>query len=364
MRATLALTCLCENPSRRTGLSTLYPNFVDASCRLYPDLQWRVFTGGSEAWDAHGGRVQVCRRFPSNERPWARLWADHFRVAAEAKALGAQALITTGFSPLRDAGLPIVMQVFSLHHLAGGKGLRGFYRDWATRRGFARARLTIANSQYLASQLPVQPRRLLVSHEGLDTQRFVNTGVRGWDGVEPGYVLWMSNFYRYKRAELALAAYARLPSELRARHPFVLVGGDWEGGLARAEAAARELGIAHQVRFLGWVPDEALPSLYRGAAALVLSTQEESFGRSVLEAMACGTPVVVQALPVMEELCAGAAMCVNFTDTEEAASQLAWVLSDGALRRDLVARGLVRAGAFSFERLATERIPAILEAIA
>jgi glycosyltransferase involved in cell wall biosynthesis len=140
----------------------------------------------------------------------------------------------------------------------------------------------------------------------------------------------------------------------------VLVGGDWRGGLARAQAAAVRLGITGDVRFLGWVDDAVLPALYRGARAHVLSTEEETFGKSIAEAMACGCPCVLQDLPVLREVAGGAAELVDFTDTDSAAMALEKICLDDALAARLRAAGLARAAEFSYEKLARERVAAIL----
>lgn len=362
----LALSILCENPHRRTGLTTLFHEFVTHALRLHPEVNWIVFAGPGQPWEILDARVQVVRGFPANDRRAARLRADHFRVAPAAKARGAAALLTVGFVPLRTAGLPVVMHVFSLHHLRPGGGLGAIYRRWAVARGLERAALVIANSQWTASQLGKVPAPVLVSHEGVQRERFTPTepaGVASIEGLPREYLLWSSNFYAYKRVELALAAYASLGAALRARFPFVLIGGDWEGGRARAADAARSLGIERDTRFLGWVDDAALPALYRGARALVLSTREETFGRSVTEAMACGCPCVLQDLPVLREVTNGAALFTDFCDSTAASVALEKICSDDAVVRRLRTDGLHRAEAFSFEKLARERMAAILGAL-
>jgi len=303
------------------------------------------------------------RDFPANDRRAARLFADHFRVAPAARARGAAALLTVGFMPLRAAGLPVVMHVFSLHHRRGGFGPGALYRRIAVARGLREAALVIVNSQWTASQLGPVNARLLVSHEGVQHEKFSPAGARGGAALPPEYLLWAGNFYAYKRAGLALAAYARLAPALRARFPLVLVGGDWAGGRARAEAAARALGVARDVRFRGWVDDAALPALYRGARAHMLATSEETFGRSVAEAMACGCPCVLQDLPVLREVTGGAALFCDFTDTPAASAALEKICTDDALAARLRVEGLRRAADFSFERLARERMAAILEVL-
>lgn len=353
---------LCENPRRRTGLSTLFPEFVAAALRQFPAVRWVVFAGPEQPWPLDDERVEVVREFPSNERLAARLRADHFQIGPAARARGAQALLTVGFVPLRTTGLPVVMHVFAVPPKTGG-GLRQAYRRAVVRRGLEHAALVIANSRWTAQQLGQTRAPVLVSHEGLQRERFRAEGPPGRTDLAPGYVLWASNFYPYKRVELALSAYAKLPSGLRARHPLVLAGGDWGGGRAQAEALAQTLGIAGSVRFLGWVSDAELPSLYRGARVHVLSTREETFGRSVTEALACGCPCLLQDLPVLREVAEDAAEYIDFADTAAAGAALERLCRDEARAAELRARGLRRAEAFSFDRLAHERVEAILKVL-
>ncbi len=341
-----------------------------------------VFAGPEQAWTVVDPRVEVVRDFPANDRRPARLWADHVRVGPAARARGAAALLTVGFMPLRTGGLPVVMHVFSVHHLrTGARGGPGaWYRRWAVARGLRQAALVIANSRWTAEQLGAgggrtaggaggkkrAPGRVLVSYEGVDHGRFhadltaEDEAVRAREGWPREYLLWASNFYDYKRAELAIAAYARLAPEWRKRFPLVMAGGDWAGGRARAEQAAREGGVERDVRFLGWVDDAVLPALNRGARALVLATREETFGRSVAEAMACGCPCVVQDLPVLREVTAGAALLVDFADTAAAGAALAKICREDETVARLRVAGVRRAQAFSFEQLARERVAAIV----
>jgi len=363
MRAKLALSTLCENPGRRTGLSTLFREFVTHARRIYPDVAWIVFAGRDAVWPGGDAGIEICRRFPSNERPVRRLLADHLGVAPEARRRGADALLTVGFFPVRSSGLPVAMHVFAVGEPGWGGGIRSAYRRWAVARGMRRAALVIANSSWTRSRLGPAAAPVVVSPEGLRHDLFRPEGPRGAPGSPARYILWASNLYPYKRAELALAAYAGLAPERRSEFPLVVAGGDWSGGRARAESVARRLGVAGDVRFLGWVDDSVLPSLYRGAHAHVLSTSQESFGRSVLEAMACGCPSVVQDLSVLREVAGECALYVDYADTAAASAALERVCADGALRARLGAAGIERSGQFSFERLARERVGAILERI-
>ena len=103
--------------------------------------------------------------------------------------------------------------------------------------------------------------------------------------------------------------------------------------------------------WLGQVPDEQLAALYRGARCLVYPSLYEGFGIPVLEAMACGTPVVTSAGGATEEVAGGAAVLV---DPHDVAAIAAGIEEAEARRNDLRARGMERAARFRWERVATE----------
>ncbi len=372
----LALSILCENPVRKTGLTTLFDEFVAHALRIFPGVDWLIFAGPNQTWTLDDPRVEVVRRYPANDRLGPRLFADHFLVPAAARRRGAAALLTVGFAPFRRC-LPTIMHLFSLQHLdrTNRVGLaRRLYRGFVVDRGVRTAEGIVTNSRFAARQIlevfPGCRDRLTVSYEGLQHGQFHPGGAPGEAGfvaeklgLAPGYLLWVSNFYPYKQADLLLSAYARLDPAFRARHPLVMVGGNWEGGKDAARAQAVALGIEPDVRFPGWVEDAWLGPLYRQARAFVLASREETFGRCVVEAMACGTPCVVNDIPIMHEVTGEHALIVDFRDAAAAAAALRTLLADDARHAGLRADGIAWAAQFDFDRLATERIAAIRKAL-
>ena len=95
-----------------------------------------------------------------------------------------------------------------------------------------------------------------------------------------------------------------------------------------------------------------LPAFYSAADAFVLPTFYEGFGLPMLEAMACGCPVVTSNDPAVQEVVGDAALCADPNDTEAIANAMTRVLEDDALRRTLIAGGLERAKTFSWESCA------------
>ena len=117
-----------------------------------------------------------------------------------------------------------------------------------------------------------------------------------------------------------------------------------------------QLHLEDRVRFLGYVPDEEMPALYGGATLLAFPSLYEGFGLPVLEAMACGTPVITSNVSAMAEVAGDAAMLVDPRDTAALRVALGSALSDSALRADLSARGIERAKEFSWQRAARETL--------
>jgi glycosyltransferase involved in cell wall biosynthesis len=104
----------------------------------------------------------------------------------------------------------------------------------------------------------------------------------------------------------------------------------------------------------GYVADEDLPAVYGGAEAFVYPSLYEGFGLPVIEAMACGTPVVCSNTTSLKEVAADAAVGVDPLDEAAIADGLRQLLSDASLRTELRARGLARAKDFHWNRAAEE----------
>ncbi len=358
---------LCENPARRTGLTTFFDGLVRASLEQAPDVRWLLFAGLRQPWALQDPRIEVVRTFAANDRLLPRLWADHFHVGPRARAMGADALLTIGFVPVR-APLPVVMQVIAPP--SGTMDLRSVYRRQALTSGLRRAALVIANSEWagvaLRDAMGERSDRLMVSYEGLAVDQFQPAAARGEAdevrkqlGVSGAYFLWVGNFYHYKRADRLLAAYACLSPEVRAKVSLVLVGGEWQKNKATAVAQAARMGLGESVRFPGWIDDRWIPALYRQARAHVMPSTMETFGKTVTEAMACGCPCLLNDLPVLREVAGGAAHFVDFGDEAVAAAALERLAMDDRRVAELRAAGLRRVADFSYAKLARERIGAI-----
>jgi glycosyltransferase involved in cell wall biosynthesis len=137
----------------------------------------------------------------------------------------------------------------------------------------------------------------------------------------------------------------------------VLAVAGHRGWLAdEVDAVLDELQLEPYVRFLGGVPNEELVYLYNAARFFVLPSFYEGFGLPPLEAMACGTPVIVSNVSSLPEVVGDAGQLVQPEDVEGLTVAMSRVLTDENLRREMRAKGLKRAATFSWQRAARETL--------
>lgn len=168
------------------------------------------------------------------------------------------------------------------------------------------------------------------------------------------YLLSVGTLEPGKNRGRLLCAYARLRSE-GLDCPLAIAGQPGWHYRDDFELVAA-LGLEGDVTFLDFVPDKDLPALYSGAALLAFPSLYEGFGLPVLEAMACGTPVVTANVSAPAEVAGDAALLVDPRDIEALAGAMGRVLSDDALSEELRARGLERARRFSWQRTARDTL--------
>lgn len=170
-------------------------------------------------------------------------------------------------------------------------------------------------------------------------------------GVGGRFVLHVGTLEPRKNLTNLIAAFAQVRLAGADRHRLVLAGADgW--GSASIHRAAVAHGIAASVRFVGCVAADLLPALYAAADVVVYPSLHEGFGLPVLEAMACGTPVVAANRAAIPEVAGDAALLVDPENPEEIAAAINRCLQDRGLAADLTRRGMERAAAFTWERAA------------
>lgn len=249
--------------------------------------------------------------------------------------------------PIRPA-LPLVVTVHDLAVFRHPGAFNRWTRTYSPRvvpRVLAAARRIIAVSDFtrreLMEVLNVPDTKIRVVPNGVDDE-FTSDG----PAADGEYVLAVGTLEPRKNLPRVVDAARRSDVELR------VVGARGWGGV--------QVG-GNGVRWLGEVSDAELARLYRGAQCVAYASVYEGFGIPVLEAMACGAPVVTSRGTAMEEIADGAAVLVDPSDPAELA---AGIERAAAERETLVARGLERARAFRWDAIAGATVEVYREALA
>src|SRR5262245_18660650 len=152
-----------------------------------------------------------------------------------------------------------------------------------------------------------------------------------------------------------ISAFDEFKQATRSNWQLVFGGSDWHGA-ETIHAAIRQSPFAADIRRLGFVPDRALPELYRAADAFVYPSLYEGFGLPPLEAMACGCPAICSRRGSLGEIAGPAAAIVDPEDIHAMSGQLAALAGDADWREGLRRTGLARAKTFDWRRTAAETL--------
>lgn len=243
---------------------------------------------------------------------------------------------------------PVVVTIHDLIHLHQPlrNPLAPLYARVMLRRAVGKSVrvLTVSDAvkNQLVDELGCAPSKVAVTPNGVD-ERFFAPGPAA---TEYGrYFFFAGNDKPHKNVRALVEAFGLLRrehSDLR----LVLAGGDFE----RLRAP--------QIDVVGFVSDERMAALYRGALAVVVPSHEEGFGLPALEAMSCGAPVITSMAPSLLEITGGAALHVDARSPSLLAEAMRRVAGDESLRASMSADGVERARAFSWKRCAQSTLEA------
>jgi glycosyltransferase involved in cell wall biosynthesis len=174
--------------------------------------------------------------------------------------------------------------------------------------------------------------------------------------LDGDFLLFVGNLFPNKNVGNLLRAFATLRE--RIPHRLVIVGGRrWKYGTDLA--MMEELRLADRVRIPGFVDQDDLAALYSLATCFVFPSLYESFGLAMVEAMACGCPVVASRTGALPEVAGDAALFCDPQDPASIAEAILRLATDPALRQVVAAKGKARAAEFTWERCARETLAAV-----
>jgi glycosyltransferase involved in cell wall biosynthesis len=253
------------------------------------------------------------------------------------------------FSP-RPA-LAIVQNMFLAYpNRAAGRG-RAVYRRSMRSLIALRSHGVVAVSSTMARELERAASMLAgsvhVIYPALDVEFFRSNARNRPDRTRP-YFLAVGTVWRHRNFDLAIGGLARSPLP----HRLVIAGATPSDEVSRLRSTAEKLGVDDRLEFLGVVPPDDMPGWYGGAAALIATSELESFGMSVVEAMAASTPIIAVRRTVYEETVGDAGILVD--PNPEALADAMVEVTQPATRHRLIENGNKRVEMFTFSRYADQ----------
>jgi glycosyltransferase involved in cell wall biosynthesis len=206
----------------------------------------------------------------------------------------------------------------------------------------------------------VAPERIATVHLGVNAARFA-AGSPAEDAARLAPLRLPERFVYYPASLWAHKNHAALLDALalvRDRELGLVLSGATFGGLARFAADVARRGLERRVRHLEFVPDDAIPALYRAARALVFPSRYEGFGVPPLEAMACRCPVASSLAGSLAEVCGDAVAPLDPDDAEQIAAVVDELVDDDARRATLVRKGEQQVLRFTWARSADQLLEA------
>lgn len=267
-------------------------------------------------------------------------------------------------SPFIDKKIKVVLTIFDLIHFFYPYLKMSFARrlyhklklapKLVLKRADKIITISISTSRDLIKYFKIPPRKIKMLYMGVsESFRVIDSArakrlMREKFNVTRPYILFLGRNEPHKNIKALVIAYARLPEYIRERNDLVLVGKEDE----RYNQPIRELisryGIEKKVFFTGYADDSDLPYIYSAASVYVQPSFYEGFGLPILEAMACGVPVVSSNTSCLPEVGGDAALYFSPVDVHALTNHIKNLLDDSILREEMIKRGLKQVKNFTW----------------
>jgi glycosyltransferase involved in cell wall biosynthesis len=349
--------------SRSGGNETYYHELVKALAEAPRDHHFVLYYTNESAlnWIKPSANFSTVRLRPANRAlriPFTFAWRaqqDHLDVF-HAQYIVPPFLRCRTVTTIADIAYERFPDFFPAHQRAAFKMLI----PWSARRADHIITVSDHSKRDLVSSYSVPQEKVSVTYEGAAAgfipleRSLAKQRLAAKYKLHENFILYVGRLQARKNLGQLVAAYAALRRS-GCRHKLVLVGkADSLFGPVLAQVRAE--GLDREVVLTGYVPDEDLPSFYSAADLFVYPSFYEGFGLPVVEAMACGVPVVTSKGSSLEELAGESALLVDPMDVKSIESAMGRVLSDAGLAERMVEDGLRRSRQFSFKNTASQTI--------
>jgi glycosyltransferase involved in cell wall biosynthesis len=343
-----------------------------------PDIDVTVLAGmAAGTVIPSASNVQVLASGREEQGPLSRFLWEQREIPRLIQKTGADVLLSAGNFALWNSPAPQILlsrnSLYTSADFSRDLRRRGDYRLWAdthlkgflARKSIQRAQLTVAPSEAFARELRAWSGHEVVAlHHGFDRELFLQDGMalplsildklKETEGAVR--LLFVSHYNYYRNFEtlwhaVALLKQRRPSNKIRLVLTCELAPGKNPGSYRTAEASAllHELQIAEDVVQLGTIPYPMLHHVYRSCDIYVTPAYTETFAHPLVEAMACGLPIVASDLAAHREITDGAALFFEKFSPPDLADKVTHLLDSPSLQSDLREKGLHRAGSFSWK---------------
>ena len=354
---------------RGAGISWYIINLLKNLARVSPDfLHYSAFLSDRAFQDQTPALALRFSRWPT-QRPVVRIFWEQFIQPLVLRRTKVDLLHALAFVAPIAAPPPFVVTIYDLSFWRYPEAFRPFnrwYLSWFTARSVkqARAVITISEStrQDVINFLGADPDRVHTIYCGVDpTFRPLPASAvaafRTKRHLPDRFVLYLGTLEPRKNVEGLIRAYAHWRRRTPDAPPLVVAGGKgWY--YHEIFELVEALSLTESVRFPGYVPQDELPLWYNAATLFVYPSHFEGFGLPVLEAMACGAPVITSTASSLPEVVGpdGAGFLVDPTDHAALAEAMDQIMTDPDLQAALSAQGQVRAAHFRWRKTAQETV--------
>jgi glycosyltransferase involved in cell wall biosynthesis len=354
---------------RGAGISWYIFNLLKNLAKVSPDFfRYSVFLREQALQEQAASLALFFSRLPT-QRPVVRIFWEQFVQPFLLRQSRVDLLHALAFVAPLAAPCPFVVTVYDLSFVRYPEAFRPFNRWYLgqfTARTVkqAKAVITISEStrQDIIKFMGVSPERVHTIYCGADESfcplpQAEVEAFKTSNQLPETFILFLGTLEPRKNVDGLIRAYASWRKRQPDVPPLIIAGGKgWYYNQIFKLVAS--LNLTDSVYFPGYVSQEALPLWYNAATLYVYPSHFEGFGLPVLEAMACGTPVITSRVSSLPEVTGtdGVARLVAPTDIEALAEAMSEVMSQADLRADMAKRGLAQAAGFRWEKTACETV--------
>ena len=260
-----------------------------------------------------------------------------------------------------------VVTVYDLGHIIGGiyPAIDSMYMNiglrWSIRKSSAIIAISDNTKTDLVTMLGAEEKKIHRIYLGIDASyRLINDSnllgsVRAKYSLPSKFILTVSSLHRRKNLQNLVRAFSLIKEGDGTDHKLVIVGiPKWQHSAIIDEINSSP--FRSEILLLSSIPEHDLPAIYNLASVFAFPSLYEGFGLPLIEAMACGCPVVCSNTSSLPEVAGDAAVLIDPVNIEQLANGISSVLVNQTLKEDLKAKGLRRASQFSWEKTAKETL--------